>query len=163
MKFLTLITLIFFTLSACVKDMEVVKFNSNDSNAIPLVLLNSNEFDNDLRKALASRGFYIPASASIESVVDKSDTQEVSYNKAEARYGLKHKFILSYNNPCFTNSSSWDFTEYTLELIDLSSNELLMLISKGGRTESCPGSFVDFMKTTDLLGDLADELRKNLD
>ena len=149
-------------LAGCVKDMEVVKLDSQGSNGVSVVILNGSEFDTQLRRALVTRGFNVPAAASINTVTNKSATQDVTFQQAEARYGIRHSGELSSNNPCFTNGKSWQFTEYTLEVIDLSSNQTKMLISKGGRTASCPGSLVNMMQTTDLFGDLADELKKNL-
>jgi hypothetical protein len=161
MKFLTS-TLLVLMLAGCVKEMEVVKIDNRVSNGISVIILNTSRLDNQLRRALTARGFNVPASASINTVTNKSASQDVTFNQAEARYGIRHSGVLSSNNPCFTNGKSWQFTEYTLEVIDLKANQTKMLISKGGRTASCPGSFVDLIQTTDLFGDLADELQKNL-
>ncbi len=149
-------------LNGCVKEMEVVKLDSQGNNGISVVLLSSNGFDSQLRRALASRGFNVPAFSYTKTVTNKSATQDVTFKQAEARYGIIHSGVYSSNNPCFTNGKSVQFTEYTLEVIDISTNQTKMLISKGGRTVSCPGSFVNMFQTTDLFGDLADELKKNL-
>ena len=162
MKFIILLFSLTLGLAGCVKEMEVVKLDNTDSNSVSVVLLNSSSLDNQLRRALVSRGFNVPASASVNTITDKSKTQDVSYKQAEARYGIRHSGELSANNPCLTNGKSWQFTEYTLEVIDLTSNQSMMFISKGGRTETCPGSLVNMLQTTDLFGDLADELKRNL-
>lgn len=148
--------------TACVKEMEVIRYDNLPQNGISIVLLNSSNHEGLLRKALTSRGFSIPAFASVNTITNKSQNQDVTYNQAEARYGIKHYGILSANNPCFTNGNSWQYTEYTFDVIDLTTNQSIMTISKGGRTSSCPGSLVDIMQTTDLFGDLADELKANL-
>ena len=162
MKSLFLSLLVLIGLSGCMKEMEVVKVESQTSSDTKIVLLSTNRFDNQLRRSFLAKGFDVPAFASVNTVTNKSATQDISFNQVEARYGIRHSGELSFNNPCFSNGKSWEFKDYTLELIDFSTNKTIMFISKGGRTESCPGSLVNFIQTTDLFGDLVDELKRNI-
>lgn len=156
---LTIIALSTLTLIGCMsRDLKVEKMGSDNPKGITsLVLLNENSYQvKQIRKSLIRYGFVVRPSSSVSVVTRKSDTMDVSYNKAEEQYGVKVTALPSSNNPCITNSGAVHFTEVEFELVNLATNRTVMFISKGGRNESCPGSMVG--GTTTLFNDLAKEL-----
>lgn len=146
-------------LSGCVvsSDQTVVDYrNATQNYEFELVLITSNGFDNDIIKALATQNIRVKPFATINRITDKSTIKDVEYNEAEARYGLKHWGDLDPGrNPCLTNSKSYYFSEYTLQLVDLSTNEFLFEASMAGGTASCPGVISRFGATKNIFGDLS--------
>jgi len=164
-KKITIITLSAFILVGCTMSTRELKVEIIDSN-IPkginsLVLLNGNSYQvNQIRKSLIRYGFKVRPAASVSIVTKKTDTKDISYRKAEEKYGVKITTLPSMNNPCATNSGAVHFTEVEFEVINLNTNKTLAFISKGGRNERCPGSMVG--GTTTLFNDLAKQLAEIL-
>ncbi len=152
------IVLLFTTLLlGCASPLKIDQFGSLPISGITeIVLLNNNQFNSKVRRALTRHGFKVKARPSVVEITQKSDDIDVTYRLAEADYGIRHQGRLSGNNPCMTNGNAFHFTEYEYELVDLSTNETLLFISKGGWTDWCTGS--PTIETTDLFGDLAKEL-----
>ncbi len=143
--------------AGCAKSLSVdVVSTETPRNVRQLVLVNHNDFSSAIRRSLIKQGFQVKAAPSTKAITEKSPGQDVTYNAAEARYGVRHGGNMSANNPCFTNGNATHFTEYEFELIDLQTNETVLFVSKGGWTEWCTGA--PTTQTTDLFGDLSQEL-----
>ena len=162
----TYMVLLFITtgLAGCggVKDsVEVVIPAASSSRLGEVVILNQNQFNTHLRKALIRVGFSVPPFASNSQVTLKNQETEVKFNKAEARLGIRHGGIFSAFNPCITNRAAANFKEYELEIIDLQKNQTLMTVVAGGWTENCPGDFLTMSHSTNLFSDLAESFANN--
>jgi len=158
---LLVISLSTLVLIGCMsRELKVEKIGSDIPKGInSLVLLNENSYQvKQIRKSLIRYGFQVRPASSVSTITRKSETMDISYNKAEEQYGIKVTALPSSNNPCMTNSGAVHFTEVEFELVNLATNRTVMFISKGGRNESCPGSMVG--GTTTLFNDLAKELAK---
>jgi len=123
-----------------------------------LVLLNDNRFSSLVRRSLIKNGFQIKALPSIFNVTHKSEKLDISFDKAEAQFGIRHGGRLSSNNPCYSNGNASHFTEYEFELVNMRTNNTIFFVSKGGWTAWCTGG--PTTDTTDLFGDLSKELGK---
>jgi hypothetical protein len=156
---LMVVALSTLTLIGCMsRELKIEKIGTDIPKGITsLVLLNENSYQvKQIRKSLIRYGFMVRPASSVSVVTRKSDTMNISYNKAEEQYGVKVTALPSSNNPCITNSGAVHFTEVEFELVNLATNRTVMFVSKGGRNESCPGSMVG--GTTTLFNDLAKEL-----
>ena len=127
-----------------------------------VVLLNSGGiFDQKIRSSLRKSGFRLKAFAS-QSVRNKPiqpgrtiATGSDTFNKAEARYGIRltpGRIV----DICAVNEEVI-YGSYTMELIDLSWNETIVVVSAGGLTGDCA------WHSGDLFSDLAQLLREAVD
>jgi hypothetical protein len=148
------------TLVGCMNnELKVEQVSKVPSGVEKLVLLkDGNRLGKMIRKSLVRQGFTVPPLSTTKDITLKSKYKDVHFTQSEARYGISVDGILSSNNPCWTNSNAADFTSLEYELIDLKTNKTLLFISKGGRTDTCPGTGDLFTSTTTLLDDLAKEL-----
>lgn len=152
-----LLIIIYISSLGCTNSLKTeVAAKIPDHGIRSLVLLNENKYNSMIRRSLIKNGFRVKAQPNIYNVTNKSESRDISYNKFEANFGLRHSGRLSGNNPCITNGNAFHFTEYEFELIDLRTNDTILFISKGGWTEWCTGA--PTFNTTDLFGDLAKEL-----
>lgn len=135
MKYLLSIFLISLVLAGCASSLTVDKLNEFTPESKVLVLIDSSRFDAKIRKALANRGFEVRKFASQQSVVSEGGDGEIArvYNEAEARYGLT--FYWEQVDRCLYNSSK--LIDGTFELSDIRTNEVLLIIEKGGWTGPC--------------------------
>ena len=149
-----------FSLGGCMNnELKVERVSKIPSGINKLVLLNDvNHLWKMIRKSLVRQGFEVPPQSVTKDITLKSKNKDVHFNQSEARYGISIDAVLSSNNPCWTNSNAADFTSLEYELIDLRTNKTLLFISKGGSTDTCPGTGDVFTSTTTLLDDLAKEL-----
>jgi hypothetical protein len=156
-----LIGALLIIISSCASPMRVEVIGKVPETKISsFVLLNENDFSSLVRRALVRNGIKVKAFSAIYDVTEKSEDLDVSYEKAEAQFGIRHQGRLSGNNPCLTNGNAFHFSEYEFEVIDLRTNETILFVSKGGWTEWCTGA--PTIDTTDLFGDLSKELAKVL-
>ena len=152
MKIKIFIVIIILLVSGCSRQaLRVEDFqNIQYSNTKDLVLLNYNKYNDYLKESLVRAGFN----------VIKFSTADNFPEKIEAKYGIRHEGFLNANNPCITNRRSFEFEVYKLELVDLKSNNTILILSGGGKTEYCPGSL--FNTNVNLFDLLASELAQKL-
>ena len=158
-RILTIVALLLATpvLSSCSNDLTVVRFAEDDTAKTSVVILNSNGYESFIRHSLLSAGFRVPAFSSVKTVTQKSPDRSETFASSEAEFGIRHFGTLSGNNPCYTNGNSWHFRTYTLELLDLRKNKTILIVSKGGRSEPCPGSLM-LLTPNNIFDDLVAEL-----
>tara|TARA_B100001093_G_C26713240_1_gene964426 strand:+ start:53 stop:523 length:471 start_codon:yes stop_codon:yes gene_type:complete len=148
-KLLT-ISLIFSTLyiGGCAISPSTELLQEFKPESKTIVFLNASRFSNKFRSALSRHGFKVKKYASIDRVKKKNEEEDVSYNQAEARYGIE---------------LHWDQVDYCLigngkkinafvEVVDLQKNEVVLLIERGGWTETCA------LTQGTLFKDIAEEL-----
>lgn len=130
---LTLATGVF--LCACAAPLRVNKLQDFRPESKNLVLLSSSQWDSKLRIAFAESGFKVLRFASQNTVIAQGGKDEIArvYDEAGARYGLsliwRHVTFCSYNDSELINA--------TLEVSDIKTNEVLLIIEKGGWTGPC--------------------------
>lgn len=151
---LTSITFLFIV--GCASNLSTSRISNTpiDSSDKTLVLLNSSKWDIDIKKTLIQSGFALKNMPSVLEVQhDINDTTSVKYNKAETRYGIiQHPGgVVDW---CLYNQNV-KFGEFTLEVVDLKTNESILLVSKGGWTGDC------FPARGTLFQELTQALRQN--
>lgn len=103
----------------------------------------------EIRKALSKKGFKALKYSSLDKVISKGTQNEIARisNEAEARYGLT--FYWEQVDYCVVKSSKK--INGTFEITDLRTNEVLLVIEKGGWTGDCAlpkSSVFDELATT---------------
>jgi hypothetical protein len=161
---LIIISLLALSLIGCMNnELKVERVSKIPSGIEKLVLLkDGNHLGKMIRKSLVRQGFIVPPLSTTRGITLKSKDKDIHFSQSEARYGISVDGVLSSNNPCWTNSNAADFTSLEYELIDLKTNKTLLFVSKGGRTDTCPGTGDVFTSTTTLLDDLAKELAQEI-
>jgi hypothetical protein len=141
------------TLTACAASLRVEKLQDFSPDSKTVVLLNSSQWDAKLRTELAKKGFKVLRFAARDTVISEGKEGEIARvaREAAARYGIT--FSWEEVDRCIYNSSR--LINGTLEISDLQTNEVLLVIEKGGWTGPCadPRGMV--------FEDLADALSKN--
>lgn len=148
----------------CASGLRVRQFGGTpiDTAERSFVLLNDSDWEDDFRMALSQQKFILKKFASTEQVrqnrvTDSSGAKvenERSYTKAAARYGL----VLSQKSRL--DHCPWNDNikaNFSLEVTDLETNEVVMVITKGNWTGLC-GPFS--VRRKYVFEELADELRK---
>ena len=122
-------------LSGCAADLTVDKLQEFTPESKNLILTDTSRYDAKIRKELAKKGFNVRKFASIQRVLSNGGDGELArmYNEAEARYGLT--FYWELVDVCMYNSSK--LINGTYEISDIRTNEVLMVIEKGGWTGPC--------------------------
>jgi len=126
---------LFVILAGCSSGLQVTELESFTPESREFVFLTSGEFDTKIRISLAKYGFKLKK-FSTTTTIAKTDVEAAKteiYDKAEARYGLS--FYYSKQLKCAWNSE-W-VIEGTYEVTDLRTNDVLLIVSKGGLTGSC--------------------------
>ena len=121
---------------SCAAPLSVEKLQSFDPAVKEIVLLNNTRWDAKLRLALSKQGFKPLRFATTTSVYSKGRGENeiaTHHNEAEALYGLTlYTEQLDY---CITNSGKK--VNATIEISNLETNEIIMVVEKGGWTRSC--------------------------
>ena len=127
--------LILVVISGCATSLKVDKLQDFKPQSKVLVLTDSSRFDSKLRVGLAKKGFKVLKYASTQKVMSEGNDGEIArvFNEAEASYGLK--FYWEQVDRCVYNSSK--LINGTFEVTDLRTNEVLLVIEKGGWTGPC--------------------------
>jgi len=131
-----LILLIFtFVLTSCASSPDVEKLQEFTPQSKTFVLLSNTQWDTKLRSALLKKGLKVLRFSSQYQVVAEGREGEIAriYNEAEARYGLT--FSWSPIRQCLFNSTM--LINGTLEVSDIKTNEVLMVIEQEGETGPC--------------------------
>jgi hypothetical protein len=120
--------------------VQRLTFRGLDTSSKVIVMLTSTDWDDDIRRALGRQGFIVKKYTIDET---KSDIKE-AYKAAGARYGLgvyPGKVI----DECFANEEAIEFDNFRLELIDLQTDDIVVVVQEGGWVRDCPlaSSWVD--------------------
>ena len=137
-KLLT-ICLLFLTttifLSGCagpIKNIEVFEEFKPESKTV--VFLNSSRYHNEFRSALTKYRFKVKKYATIDVVTKKNDDEEVSYNKAEARYGIE--LFYDVFTHCLTLHTNKMLIAY-VSVVDLKTNDVVLQMEMEGFPKPC--------------------------
>lgn len=145
-----LLTMIIIIISGCGVALNVERINPKliDHSDKTLVFLDSHEWDMELQKALRKNGFSIKKFASQKIVQEKTTgTRKEIFREAGARYGLDYSYDMG--DYCFGGGAL--FRKFTVEISDLTTNDIILTVEKGGYSEGCPGAngtlFSDLART----------------
>lgn len=135
MRKLLLMLTLSLTLGGCAAPLRVEKLQDFAPQSDTFVLLSSSPWDSKLRVELSKKGFKVLKFASQNTVVAKGGDGELArvFDEAEARYGLSLSWVDI--DGCVQNSSK--VIDATLEVTDIKTNEVLLVIEKGGFTGPC--------------------------
>lgn len=131
--FILLISSIF--IAACAAGLSIERLQDFNPRSKVLVLTEHTRWDPKIRKELSKKGFKVLKYASINKVISEGGKGEIAkiHNEAEARYGLT--FYWEQVDSCIYNTSK--LINGTFEISDLRTNEVLLVIEKGGWTGPC--------------------------
>mgnify|MGYP005629087163 FL=1 len=131
-----IIVVIVFMFSGCNKQLEINEIQKSPTNITSLSIVNSNQFDSRVRRALSKNGFKVKLSSSLQKRKIYTASGETSYNEASTRYGLLHHGIERTNGRCLiTNAIA--FEDYTFELVDFQTGDTILELSIGGWVGTC--------------------------
>lgn len=152
-------------LAACASGLSVHKFEDAkiDPNDKTLVLLNESKWSSNFRLELAKVGFKIKKFASRQNVRKNIVTEsasglvedERSYREAEARYGIT---LIQKSQVDWCPFNDNIKANFSLEVSDLKTNDVVMIIEKGNWTGLC-GPFS--IRSKYVFEELAEELSNN--
>ena len=133
-------------LGGCATPLQVGKLNDFNPTSDRLVLLSRSRWDIDLRLALAKKQFTVLKFASQATVIKDGDnkTETEIFNRAEARYAIT-AYYEQIDHMMIADTKKLNIT---LEVTDIKSNEVVLVIKKKGWSDR-------------VFDELADELRKN--
>ena len=119
----------------CSAPISVTQLDTLDVDSRIFVLLNSGQYDSRLRIALAKYGFKLKFNPSTNVVTSTEESQFHSdaFFPSNLRYGLR--FSYQKDIKCLWNSE-W-LIHGVIEVTDLSKNDVVLIIEKGGMTGSC--------------------------
>ena len=124
-----------FCLNGCATSLKVEKLQDFTPQSKTFVLLSTTQWDTKLRTDLSKKGFKVLRFASQNQVIAEGKDGEIArvFNEAAARYGLT--FSWEGIDRCIYNSSR--LINGTLEVTDIKTNEVLLVIEQGGWTGPC--------------------------
>ncbi len=145
MKKLTAL-LVALLLVGCAAPLQVSKLNDFNPQSDRLILLSKSRWDIDLRLALTKKQFTVLKFASQATVIKDSDDKTATeiFNRAEARYAIT-AYYQQIDEMMVSDKKKLNIT---LEVSDIKSNEVVLVIKKGGWSDR-------------VFDELASELRKN--
>lgn len=122
-------------LSGCAASLNVEKLQDFTPQSKTFVLLSTSRWDSKIRTDLSKKGFKVLKFSSQEQVIAEGKKREIArvFNEASARYGIT--FTWEHVDRCVYNSSI--LINGTFEITDLKTNEVLLVIEKGGWTGPC--------------------------
>lgn len=133
-KGIILISMVIF-LNGCAASLSVEKLQDFTPRSKTFVLLSTSRWDSKIRTELSKKGFKVLKFATQNRVITEGKDGEIArvFNEAEARYGLT--FTWEGVDRCIYNSSK--LINGTFEITDIKTNEVLLVIEKGGWTGPC--------------------------
>lgn len=134
MRSLLIAAICTFGLYGCATN-SVEKLQDFTPQSKTFVLLSTTQWDSKLRIALTKKGIKVLRFASQNQVIAEGKEGEIArvFNEAEARYGLT--FTWTPIMPCLFGSTQ--LINGNLEVSDLKTNEVLMVIENEGETGPC--------------------------
>lgn len=153
MRSVILIVVASLLLTGCAAGLRVDQITPIDTSEDVLVLMNETRWNVKLRRELAKQGFNIRRFSSLKEIEIEDGRRTETYNLAEARYGVTvvPGTIVDW---CLGGRAK-KFGDFAIEVTDLKTNELVIVIEQGGWSDTCMGMFGD------LFPDLAKALRDN--
>jgi hypothetical protein len=153
MRKLITIVAVSFMLSGCAAGLRVDQISDVDSSEKVLVLMNETKWNVKLRRELAKQGFQVKRFTSLKEVEIKEGKRTETFNLAEARYGLTvvPGTIVDW---CLGGRAK-KFGDFAVEITDLRTNDLVMVVEQGGWSDTCMGLFGN------LFPDIAKALRQH--
>jgi hypothetical protein len=147
-----------FILTGCAHSLEVDMFTEDEvpTGVERLIMMNYNAHNRHIIRSLHKQGFIVKAQPTTKQITEKTVSKDVTYHFAEARYGIRHDGFYELGGTCYTSGRAKLFGIYDFELVDLDTNETILIVSMGGWTRPCPGVLTPH--TEDLFGDMAKEL-----
>ncbi len=133
----TFLPILALLLTSCATDMQVKRMQDFTPRSKTFVFLSDSRWNSLFREALQDNGLKVLRFASRDTVISKGNDSEyarISRN-AEAQYGLEitnwHR--VAGTNDCI-NSSDDMMMDVSVEVTDLVTNEVLLVIKDGGVT-----------------------------
>jgi hypothetical protein len=122
-----------------------------------VVLVNHTQFDLDVRRALTKVGFNVKKFATTKESQMPYQGGTVTFNEADARYGISQYpgRVVDYCLGIAGSTGNVKFKEFSFEVADLSTNNVVLTISKGGWINGCG------VESGNLFDELASALRLN--
>jgi hypothetical protein len=134
-KLIVLLAIMYLAVAGCKSEPEVQRLTvkSLDTSSKVLVLLTSTDWDSDIRRALGRQGFIVK-----KYTIDETKGVDIkeTYKAAGARYGLgiyPGKII----DVCASNKDAMEFDNFRLELVDLETDEIVVVVEEGGWVTEC--------------------------
>jgi hypothetical protein len=106
-----------------------------DSKIKELIFVNNHHINSKLTVELIKRGYKVKAFSSVGKITDKSDSRDIEYKGAAARYGLRIESEYKGVNCVFSTARGEDFV---FTLIDINTNDIIDIYEKTGPTGKCP-------------------------
>ena len=133
-------------LGGCAAPLQVSKLKDFNPKSDRLILLSKSRWDIDLRLALAKKQFTVLKFASQATIIKDNDnkTETEIFERAEARYAIT-AYYEQIDEMMIAGKKKLNIT---LEVSDMKSNEVVLVIKKGGWSHR-------------VFDELAGELRKN--
>ena len=138
MKILILLSAFVLFVTGCAAPLSIERIRAFTPESKIIALTGSSRYDAKIRTALAKKGFKVLKWVSQQQVVSKGQDGELAriYNEATARYGLT-VYWSDYVDRCTYNKSRK--LDGTFEITDINTNEVILVIEKGGWTGPCAG------------------------
>ncbi len=135
-KFMFLFLFCLLTINSCAtapKVEQLCEFQPTDKK---IIMLSNGLYLRKLRVALKKKGFDVPKYSYTQSMLSKTTkdegketTETFFYNKTEYRYGVE---VVDFEVVDFDLFSSNKKINITLEIIDISTNEVVAYVTNGG-------------------------------
>ena len=122
-----------FTLTGCAARLQVDQISPIDSTQRDLVLLNETRWSTKIRRELAKQGFKVKRFASTKELEVSNKNVKETFNLANARYGL----TVIPGNPVDWCGRSIKYGDFSLEVTDLETNDIVLIVEQGGWTDRC--------------------------
>ncbi|MBO9484714.1 hypothetical protein [Salinisphaera sp. G21_0] len=149
----TLVFPLILLLTGCAAGLRVDQIAAIDSSQKDLVLMTGTRWDTKIRRELAKQGFRVKRFTSVKEIEVSNSNVKETFNLADARYGLT--VIPGRPVDWCVGGRAIKFSDFSLEVTDLKTNDLVMIVEQGGWTDTCLGLYGD------LFPDLAKALRAN--
>jgi len=140
MKWLSLLVFTSLFLTSCIINDQKPRITKIKLPAQPIksfILIGDDEYAPDMTVACAHYGLQIRPMAFQYSVVQKqSSSRTIKYNEAGDRYALKMTVRREKEGKCVFSDGRWVLV--TVAVVDLETNETLLVITQEGPTRECP-------------------------
>lgn len=116
--------------------LQVEKLQEFEPTSNSFVFLSRTRWDPKLRVALQKNGFKVKRFASQSTVVGEGQNQEIAriYNESDARYGIELFWSQApASNSCINGNGGY-LINATLQVSDIQTNEVLIVIENSGVT-----------------------------
>lgn len=140
-------------LIGCAAALRVDHISEVDPNENVIVIMNETRWNVKLRRELAIQGFQVKRFSTLKEIEVEDGNRTETFNLAEARYGIT--VVPGAVVDWCLGGRAKKFGDFAIEVSDIQTNELIMVIEKGGWSDTCLGMFGN------LFPDIAKALREN--